>query len=244
MLILPDFRAFLNPQIAGISVYNLVVFPDQVRCFCDVMLICRSNSNRMNKPATCIHADVAFHPEFPLIVLFRLVHFRVACFVCVLGGAGGIDNGSIHNRAALHHVPRCHHNPVDCIKKQLIQAICLQQMTEFAQGRFIWNGFCHKLNARKFPHGIAVIDCILSRRIRQVKPNLKQIHPQHFLDSHGRTATLPLGVVWFDYTNPFFPGDNLIHDFQKFFPLGFLLAVAVLDVCKCFLLHCPAPPLF
>lgn len=51
-------------------------------------------------------------------------------------------------------------------------------------------------------------------------------------------------TVWFDYTNPFFPGDNLIHDFQKFFPLGFLLTVAVLDVCKCFLLHCPAPPLF
>ncbi|MCF2620537.1 three-Cys-motif partner protein TcmP [Oscillibacter valericigenes] len=50
--------------------------------------------------------------------------------------------------------------------------------------------------------------------------------------------------LWFDYTNPFFPGDNLIHDFQKFFPLGFLLTVAVLDVCKCFLLHCPAPPLF
>ena len=50
--------------------------------------------------------------------------------------------------------------------------------------------------------------------------------------------TLPLGVVGLDYIYPFIPGNDLVHDFQEFLPLGFFLSVAVFDVCKCFLLHC------
>ena len=116
-------------------------------------------------------------------------------------------------------------------------------MTEFAQSCFIRNRFRHEVNACKFPHGIAVVNGVFRRGIGQVEPGLKQIHPQHFLDPHGRTATLSLGVVGFDHTNPLIPGNDLVHDFQKFFPLGFLLAEAVFDVGKCFLLHCHAPPL-
>lgn len=51
---------------------------------------------------------------------------------------------------------------------------------------------------------------------------------------------LPVGL---DNTNPFFRGNDLVHDLQKLLPLGFLLAVAVFDVSKYFLLHCLTPPL-
>ena len=50
-------------------------------------------------------------------------------------------------------------------------------------------------------------------------------------------ATLPRGVVGLDLVYPLLQGNDLIHNFQKFLPLGFLLAEAILDVCKCFLLH-------
>ena len=46
------------------------------------------------------------------------------------------------------------------------------------------------------------------------------------------------GIVGLDDTNPFVPGNDFVHDFQKLLPLGFLLAEAVLDIGKCFLLQC------
>ena len=47
----------------------------------------------------------------------------------------------------------------------------------------------------------------------------------------------------FDNTNPLVPGNDLVHNLQKFLPLRFLLAEAVFHVGKGFLLHCYAPPL-
>ena len=49
---------------------------------------------------------------------------------------------------------------------------------------------------------------------------------------------LSLGIAGLDATNPLGSRNDFIHDLQKLFPLGFLLAVTVFDVCKCFLLHC------
>ena len=117
-------------------------------------------------------------------------------------------------------------------------------MTEFAQRCFIRNRLRHEVNACEFSHGIAVVDGVLGRRIGQVEPDLKQIHPQHFFNVHGRPATLPIGVVGFNHADPLVSGNDLVHDFQKFLPLRFLLAVAVFDVRKCFLLHFLVPPSF
>lgn len=64
------------------------------------------------------------------------------------------------------------------------------------------------------------------------------MHPQHFLDTHGWTATLSLGMVGLDYASLLIPGNDLVHGFQKFLPLGFLLAETVFNVGKCFMFHC------
>ena len=62
-----------------------------------------------------------------------------------------------------------------------------------------------------------VIDSVLSGRIRQIKPDLKQVHPQHFLDAHRRTFSFFLGIIRFNYAYPFIPWNNFIHDLKKFF---------------------------
>ena len=199
--------------------------------------------NGMHQAAASIHTDVALHSEFPLIALFRLVHFRITGFLRVLCGAGSIDDGCVHNGATLHHMSGLHHYPVDRIEIQLVQTMRFQQMAKVAQSGFVWYGFRHKVNAREFSHGIAVVYGILGCRIGKVEPDLKQIHPQHFLNTHGRTTTLSLGIVGLDYTYSFVPENDLVHDFQKFLPLRFLLAEAIFDICKGFLFHCLAPPL-
>ena len=112
--------------------------------------------------------------------LLCLVHFGVSGPFCVFGGAGGVDNGGVNDRAALHHMPGLLHDTFDCVKKQLVQAMFLQKMAKLAQSGFIRNGLRHEVNANEFTHGIAVIDGVLRGRIRQVEPDLKQVHPQHF----------------------------------------------------------------
>ena len=92
-----------------------------------------------------------------------------------IGGAGRIDDGGVYNGAALHHVSGLHHNTVDCVEKQLVQSVCFQKMTEFAQRCFIRNRLRHEVNACEFSHGVAVVDGVLGRRVGQVEPDLKQI---------------------------------------------------------------------
>jgi hypothetical protein len=46
-----------------------------------------------------VHADMGFRPEVPVIALFRLMNFRVALAILVLGRGwrgdqGGVDNGT------------------------------------------------------------------------------------------------------------------------------------------------------
>ena len=62
--------------------------------------------------------------------------------------------------------------------------------------------------SRKFPHRVAVLNRVFSSRIGEIKPDLKQIHPQHFLDAHRRTAAFSLGIIRLDYTDPFIPRNN------------------------------------
>ena len=98
--------------------------------------------------------------------------------------------------------------------------------------------------SRKFPHRVAVINRVFSGRIGEIKPDLKQVHPQHFLNAHRRTAAFSLGKIRLDYTDPFNPRNNFIHDFKKFFPSRLLFAATVLNIGKCLLLHFVSLPIF
>lgn len=68
-----------------------------------------------------------------------------------------MDHGRVHNGTALHHMSGLHHNPVDGVKKQLVQTIVFPKMAEIAQRCFIRNRFRHEVNTHEFPHGIAVV---------------------------------------------------------------------------------------
>ena len=118
----------------------------------------------------------------------------------------------------------------------------LQQMTELAQCRLIRHALCKEVDTGEFPHGIAVINCVFRCRVRQMEPYLEQVHPQHFLDPHWRTASFPLGIVGRNDAHPLLPWDDVFHNLQKLFSLRFLLAPAVLHIRKCFLVHFKAPP--
>ena len=98
------------------------------------------------------------------------------------------------------------------------------------KGRSIRDLFGEEIDMHKGSHGVAVIDGIFNADIRQVEPVLHQVHPEHGLDPSRRTAAFSRGIMFPDQVDPVIPGDNPIHGFQEFFPLGFSLAVGVFDI--------------
>ena len=91
----------------------------------------------MHKSAERIDPDVAFHAEPPFIALLRLVHLGIALLLRVLSGRRRIDNGGVHHSPTLEHMPRFHHDAVDGVEEQLVQAVLFQQMAELQQRRRI-----------------------------------------------------------------------------------------------------------
>lgn len=69
----------------------------------DVVNVGRSTDDGVHQPRVCIHADMRFHPEVPLISLLRLVYFRVSCTRAVLRRAGCRDRGSVDSRPCFKH---------------------------------------------------------------------------------------------------------------------------------------------
>ena len=117
-------------------------------------------------------------------------------------------------------------------------------MTKFQKCCCIQSLFLHKVDIHEFPECIAVVDCIFHTLVREIEPDLQQIHPQHFFDSFCWSATLAVWVIRAYKFYPFFLWNNLIHDVQEFFPLCFPLSQAVRIIAECHLAHFSFPPAF
>ena len=48
------------------------------------------------------------------------MHLRVACFLRIFCRTGCVDDGSVYNRAAFHHVASGNHDAVNGVEKQLV----------------------------------------------------------------------------------------------------------------------------
>ena len=99
-----DFRAacshgFLLPCVGGVAVEAGLVAMHEAGQFLAVVGVGGSDGAAVDKPRFAVGADVQFHAEVPLPTFFGGVHFGVAGFVGVFGGAGCGDDGGVYNGA-------------------------------------------------------------------------------------------------------------------------------------------------
>ena len=120
MLVLLDFEAFLNAEIAGVSIYSFVIFSNQICSFGNIVLVCRGNRNGINQPTSGVYANMSLHAKAPHVAFSGLVHLRIACFLRIFRRTGRVNDRGVHNRTAFHHVTALYHNSVYCFKKQLV----------------------------------------------------------------------------------------------------------------------------
>ena len=104
------------------------------------------------------------------------MHLRIPGSCTVFRGTGGRNDGSIHDRTAMHQQAGFVKAIPNVSKDLLSDVVFLKQMAELQQGSRIRNLFRHEIYAKKTTHGVAVIDGILRPFVGQVEPCLHQIH--------------------------------------------------------------------
>ena len=77
---------------------------------------------------------------------------------------------------------------------------------------------------------ITVINGILDSFIRQIEPNLHEIHAKHDLNANRLAAMRIIKVVGTNHFAPVWPWNYFIHSIKKFFTLCFLFAVWILHI--------------
>ena len=204
----------------------------QFRRFRDVRDVGRRDDHGVNELAVPVRADVRLHPKIPLVAFARLVHFRIALLFLILGGRRGGQERGIHQGASTHHQTARGKIGVDGGEQASAEIVGFEQPAEFQEGGGVGHPVGGQINAGEPPHRLAVVDGIFDGFIGQTIPLLEEIHPQHALQTDGRTATLPLRIERFNDRQQPRPRNDFLHPRQKLFPAGNFLFSGKLGLRK------------
>src|SRR5271167_3600534 len=115
-------------------------------------------------------------------------------------------------------------------------------MAEVEYRGLVRDRFHRQIDAGKAAQGLAVVERILQRRVRQPVPLLQKVDPQHPLQPDRRPAALALRVERLQTLDQPRPRHHLLHLGQKLVPPRLFLLASVFRLRKAALsLHRPAP---
>ena len=227
---------FTDGAVGRIAVQDFIVLADQVCRHRAVRDIGRCDDRRVDIAASRVYAHMQLRTEEPLVALPGLVHLGVALALRVLRGRRRVDDRRVHDGAAVHHPAMLFEEFPARRKVPLAQSVVVDELAELAQRRRVWHALRREVQSHELPHGIAVVDRVLNRLVRQVEPRRQQVHPEHYLNATRRTATVILVVVRLDHRHDLIPRRDRVHRLKKFVPLRLPLPHRVLQVRETLLL--------
>jgi hypothetical protein len=173
--------------------------------------------HRMDQFRAAVDTDMRFHTEVPLLALRGLVHLRVSLAVLVLRRARRTDDRCVHNRAFGDLNAASMQMVVHCRQQHLAELVPFQQVTELAHRGLVRRAFDAQINADETAHRDRVVQRLFNRGVRQVKPQLQEVDPQHPLQRNRRSATVlaDLRVRGLHRRRQFRPRNDLVHVREK-----------------------------
>lgn len=216
----------------------------QVRQDLGVVYVGRCRDHRVNEPGFTVDANMRLHAEIPLVTLFRLLHFRIALFLLVLGGTRCADDAGIDDGAAGYLHPVVLEVLVHQVEQLVAQIVLLHQMAELANRGLIRCRFAPQVDAYKVTQRLGIVQSFFGSRIGEVEPVLQEVDSQHPLDTDGSaTGALRLGIVRLNSVTEFFPGNDGFHFLKELFLAGFLAVLLEAASRKRVLTHGVQPEL-
>ena len=175
--------------VAGVAEHHFVVPAQQVGQFGDVGGVGRGHGDAVYRAGVDVGADVDFHPKIPLVTFLGGVHVRIAGFVLVLGGAGGMDEGGIHHRAFGHQQAVCLEVGVDGVQQHGGEAVVFEEMPEVEDRGLVRQSAGDTGKARKTAHALDFVERVLHLAVGEAEPLLHAMDAQHRGQGHGLAAT-------------------------------------------------------
>ncbi len=112
----------------------------QIPQLIEVMLVGRGGDQAVGQATLGIDTNVGLHAKVPLIAFLGLMHLRIALLLFVLGRAGCLNDGGIHQSALGHH-DACFGQPaIDGLEQLTGQLMLLEQVAEIHDGGAIRQG--------------------------------------------------------------------------------------------------------
>ncbi|MNE41940.1 hypothetical protein D3C80_1360420 [compost metagenome] len=229
------FRAPLYAGITRVGPNHVFLAVQQLVDLGNVCNVGRRPHYAVHQAGLGIGADVGLHAEVILVALLRLVHFRVALAVLVLGRTRRVDQRRIDDGALAQRQATIPQIAIDHRQNPSRQLVLLQQATEIEDGGFV--GDTLQAQPGKLAQDRGLVQRLLHRRIAVAEPVLHQMDAQHRHQRIRWTAAFTLGVVRLDQGNQALPRHHLIHLDQEQFLAGLLAFAGVLGVGKGHLLH-------
>ena len=189
-------RALVGALVPSVAEHHRFVAMKKIVGLRDVGHVARGGHQRMRQAEFGIDADMGLHAEEPVLALLRLMHFRVAFFVAVLGRGRRRDQGRVDDGPLAHHQATAGQVPVDFIEDPARQVVFLEQTAKLEKCRRVRRRLVRQVDADKAANGLAVVDRIFDALVRQAETLLRDVHAQHPLQTdRPTTAPFALGVV-------------------------------------------------
>ncbi len=161
--------------VASIAEHHFVAFAQQVGQFGDVGGVGRGHGDTVHRAGVDVGADVDFHPKIPLVTLLGGVHARIASFVLVLGGAGGMDDGGVHHRAFGHQQAFGFEVRIDGVQQHGGQAVVFKEMPEVEDRGLVRQSVGDAAKAREAAHALDFIERVLHLAVGEAEPLLHTV---------------------------------------------------------------------
>lgn len=212
------------PLIGGVAPHPGFFAMEQVGQHLGIVNVRRRDHHRVNELGATVDTDMALHAEIPLVALASLVHLRIAFLLLVLGRTGRTDDGGIDDRTTGYLQTVLLKVLIDQMEQLIAQVVLLHQMAELADRGFVRCRLTTEINAHELAQGAGVVEGFFCGWIGQVEPMLEKMNAQHALDADGTApGTLRFGIERLYSLAQLFPGNDVVHLFEKLF-LASLLA--------------------
>ena len=123
-----------------------------------------------------VDADVRFHPEEIYISFLRLMHFRGAFTVLVLGRTQRMNDRCVNHRALAQHQTTITQIAIDDLQNPVRQIVFFHQTPEVDYRGFVRNSI--QMQHGKLAQDRGLVQCLFHRRIAVAEPVLHQVNPQ------------------------------------------------------------------
>lgn len=161
-----------------------------------------------------VDSHEAFTSKRHSFSFLRLMHFRGATLLSVLGRRWLFDDRRMDQRALLHHLPAVSQREADLVE-QLARKLMRDQQSQEVQLRDRGGRLLNfQINAVR-AHCNAVIQRVFQCFIEQSVPLPKEVDSQHSLNINWRTASLALRVVPLNERQQPRPWDDFFHLGEK-----------------------------